>query len=51
MNPPASDPSTRLRPTQVVIWSVFMALLVVGVALWFRFADRIVPMLDVLTDR
>jgi hypothetical protein len=46
-----SDPSSRLRPTQMAIWSVFMALLVVGLVLWFRFSDRIVPMLDVLTDR
>jgi hypothetical protein len=35
----------------MAIWSVFMALLVLGVVLWFRFSSRIVPMLDAFTDR
>ena len=30
---------------------VFLALLVLGIVLWFRFSSRIVPMLDALTDR
>ena len=48
---PAAQPAERLRLRQAVIWTVFAALLVLGIVLWFRFADRIVPMLDVLTDR
>jgi hypothetical protein len=44
---PADSPDVR----QVVIWSVFAAVLVLGIVLWFRFANRIVPMLDVFTDR
>ena len=51
MAPNAADPADRLRLRQIVIWSVFAALLVLGVVLWSRFSGRIVPMLDVLTDR
>jgi cytochrome c-type biogenesis protein CcmH/NrfF len=49
--PPSADPAGRLNLRQMVIWGVFMALLVLGVVLWFRFANRIVPMLDAFTDR
>jgi hypothetical protein len=48
---PTADPSERLRLRPMIIWSIFAALLVLGVVLWFRFSDRIVPMLDSLTDR
>jgi cytochrome c-type biogenesis protein CcmH/NrfF len=47
----AAGPDDRLNVRQMVIWSVFMALLVLGVVLWFRFSNRIVPMLDAFTDR
>jgi cytochrome c-type biogenesis protein CcmH/NrfF len=47
----SADPADRLQLRPMVIWSVFMALLVLGVVLWFRFSNRIVPMLDVFTDR
>ena len=47
----ASSPSERLRLRQVVVWTVFGALLVLGLVLWFRYSGRIVPMLDSLTDR
>jgi hypothetical protein len=36
---------------QVVAWTAFAAVLLAGILLWFRFRDRIIPMLDVLTDR
>lgn len=48
---PTADPSDRLRLRPMIIWSIFAALLVLGIVLWFRFSDRIVPMLDSLTDR
>ena len=51
MAPPAADPADRLRLRQMVIWTIFAAVLVLGVVFWFRFSGRIVPMLDVLTDR
>jgi hypothetical protein len=44
---PADRPGTR----QVVIWSAFAAILVLGIVLWFRFGNRIAPMLDVFSDR
>lgn len=43
----ADHPGTR----QVVIWSVFAVVLVLGIAFWLRFGNRIVPMLDVFSDR
>ena len=39
----------RLRP--MILWVIFAAALVLGIALWFRFGGRIVPMLDVLTGK
>ena len=48
---PSAGPSDHLKLRQMVIWTIFMALLVVGVVLWFRFSNRIVPMLDAFTDR
>ncbi|MFI5232582.1 MAG: hypothetical protein ACHQSE_08710 [Gemmatimonadales bacterium] len=47
----ASGPAGRLNLRQMILWGAFLALLAVGVVLWFRFSGRIVPMLDVLTDR
>ena len=43
-------PAERLKVRQIVIWGVFLALLVTGVVLWFRYNDRIVPMLDSLNN-
>jgi hypothetical protein len=51
MAPNAAGPAERLRLHQVVIWTVFAALLVLGVVLWLRYSNHIVPMLDVLIDR
>ena len=45
------SPTERLRLRPMVIWSAFAILLVTGVVLWFRFSDRIVPMVDVLTEK
>jgi len=47
----AAGPDDRLHVRQIAIWSVFMALLVLGVVLWFRFSNRIAPMLDAFSDR
>ena len=49
--PNSAEPAERPGMRQVVIWAVFAAMLVFGIVLWFRFASRIVPMLDVFTDR
>ena len=49
--PNAAEPSDRLSLRQMAIWGAFLALLVIGIVLWFRFSSRIVPMLDALTDR
>jgi hypothetical protein len=35
----------------MLTWGAFLALLVLGVVLWFRFSNRIVPMLDAFSDR
>jgi type VI protein secretion system component VasF len=51
MMSPNTDPAESLQLRQMVIWTAFAACLVLGVVLWFRFSGRIVPMLDVLTDR
>ncbi len=48
---PATDPADRLRLRQMVLWTAFAGLLVLGIVLWFKFSGRIVPMLDSLTDR
>ncbi len=47
---PTAVPSDRLRLRQIVIWGAFLALLITGVVLWFRYNDRIVPMLDSLKN-
>jgi cytochrome c-type biogenesis protein CcmH/NrfF len=48
---PSVDAGGRLKLRQMVLWGAFLALLIIGVVLWFRFSGRIVPMLDALTDR
>lgn len=50
---PQSAPANadRLRVPRVVFWMLFVAALVIGLALFFQNADRIVPMLDVVTGR
>jgi len=48
---PSAPPAERLRVRQAVVWSAFAALLVLGVVLWLRFADRLVPMVDAVSDR
>ena len=47
----AADPADRLRLRQVLTWSVFMALVIAGVVLWFRFSGRMVPLFGALTER
>jgi hypothetical protein len=49
--PNSADLADRPGTRQVVIWSVFAAVLALGIVLWFRFGNRIVPMLDVFGDR
>jgi cytochrome c-type biogenesis protein CcmH/NrfF len=49
--PNSAEPAARPGIRQVVLWSVFATMLVLGIVLWFRFANRIVPMLDVFSGR
>lgn len=49
--PNAADPADRLGPRQLAAWSVFAALLALGLAFWYLYSARIIPMLDLLTDR
>jgi hypothetical protein len=50
---PQSAPANRdrLSARQAVSWTLFVVVLVIGLSLFFQLADRIVPMLDVVTDR
>jgi hypothetical protein len=48
---PNADPSETLRLRPMIIWSIFAAALVLGIAFWFRFSGRILPMIDVLTGK
>ncbi|HEV8410715.1 MAG TPA: hypothetical protein VGQ30_09410 [Gemmatimonadaceae bacterium] len=45
-----SVPPDRLKLRQILIWGTLLALLATGVVLWFRYNDRIVPMLDSLNN-
>ncbi len=49
--PISAQPDDRIRLRPLILWSAFAALLLVGVVLWFRFNDRITPMLDTILDR
>ncbi len=51
MIPPQERPSDRLGASQAALWAGFTLLLAAGIALYFRFADRFAPLLDVVTDR
>jgi hypothetical protein len=46
-----STPADRPRIRQVVLWAAFTAVLVLGLVLYFRYAGRIVPLVDVTGDR
>jgi len=51
--PPSTtaDSADSLRLRQLITWGIFAVLLVLGVVLWFRFSNRIIPMFDALIDR
>lgn len=36
----------RIPPTRVVTWLLIAVALIVGVALYFRYAPRVAPLLD-----
>jgi hypothetical protein len=50
---PKSAPASgeRLSPRQVISWTLLVVVVLIGLSLFFQNADRIVPMLDVVTDR
>jgi hypothetical protein len=47
----AADPGDRIQLRQILTWGALLVLLVLGVVLWFRFAGRVMPMLDALSGR
>ena len=49
--PSERSASERSRAPAIALWMTFTALLLFGVFLFFRFGDRILPFLDVVTDR
>jgi hypothetical protein len=46
----ATASGERVSVRQVVSWLLFLLLVIAGLALFFLNADRIVTMLDVVTD-
>ena len=46
-----NTPAERARLRAIVLWTTFLALLVTGVWLYFRYGNRIVPLLDAAGDR
>jgi hypothetical protein len=36
---------------ELALWAALTAVLIGGLVLYFRFADRIVPLLEVVTDK
>jgi hypothetical protein len=49
--PSDSTPADRPRVRQVVLWAAFTAVLAFGLVLYFRYAGRIVPLVDVTGER
>ena len=47
----AASNHERLSVRQAAAWTLFAAVLLIGLVLFFQHADRIVSMLDVATDR
>jgi hypothetical protein len=48
---PATAPADRPRVRQVVMWTAFTAVLVLGLVLYVRFAARVAPLLDAVNSR
>ena len=52
MPAPSADTLTdRHRVRAIVLWLAFTTLLVAGVFLYFRFGDRILPLIDAMAER
>lgn len=43
--------SRRRSAVQMTLWAGLTAVLVVGLVLYFRFANHIAPLLDVVTEK
>lgn len=48
---PAVTPEDRHAVRSIALWTVFTVLLILGVLLFFRDGGRIVPLLDVMSER
>ncbi len=51
VQPADARPAERLGARQAALWAAFTLLLAAGIVLYFRYADRFAPLLDVVTDR
>ena len=49
--PRATTTADRPSVRQIVLWSAFAVMLVVGLVLHFRFAGQVAPFLDSVIDR
>lgn len=49
--PRATTTADRPSVRQIVLWSAFAVMLVVGLVLHFRFAGHVAPFLDSVIDR
>lgn len=49
--PSATTRADRPSVRQIVLWSAFAVLLVVGIVLYFRFAGQVAPFLDSVIER
>jgi hypothetical protein len=48
---PDRSKTARNRVPAIALWTTFTALLVLGLVLYFRFTGRILPFLDVVSER
>jgi hypothetical protein len=51
MPDPSKPPSAGRRLPAIALWTTFIAILVLGLVLYFRFSGRILPFLDVASER
>jgi len=48
---PERSKTARSRIPAIALWTTFIAILVLGLVLYFRFSGRILPFLDVASER
>jgi hypothetical protein len=48
---PERPNAARNRMPAIALWTTFIAILVLGLVLYFRFSGRVLPFLDVASER